>query len=80
VTFVLAVLLIAASLYAVLCTASPNGPCRTCRGFGFKTRTDRKGRTHRGRTCRRCKGHGTRTRIGRRLFDLTATPERDQTR
>jgi hypothetical protein len=77
VNFVLAVLLIVASLYAVLCTASPNGPCRTCRGFGFKTRTDRKGRTHRGRNCRRCKGHGTRTRIGRRLFDLTATPDRD---
>ncbi|MEY9845771.1 DnaJ-class molecular chaperone [Streptacidiphilus sp. BW17] len=56
--------------YALLCAVSPLGRCRRCRGFGFKTRTDRRGRIVRGRNCRRCKGAGRRLRTGRRIYDL----------
>lgn len=61
--------LAAAGLYAALCALSPRGRCRKCGGFGFATKTDRKGRTRRGKTCRRCHGDGARTRIGRRLLN-----------
>jgi hypothetical protein len=56
--------------YAALCAAFPLGRCHRCRGFGFKVRTNRRGRVRRGRRCRRCKGAGRRIRAGRRLFDL----------
>ena len=66
--------------YAALCALSPRGRCRRCRGFGFKTRTDRRGRTVRGRNCRRCKGAGARVRIGRLLWDLAARTRNHGTR
>jgi hypothetical protein len=56
--------------YVSVCAASPYGDCRKCNGFGFATKTDRKGRPKRGKTCRRCKGHGKRIRVGRRLYNL----------
>lgn len=62
--------------YAGLCAASPFGPCRKCRGFGFHVRTDRRGRPRPGRTCRRCKGDRYRIRIGRHLYNLIATEYR----
>jgi hypothetical protein len=55
--------------YAAMCAASPFGPCRRCKGMGFKLRTDRKGRQHRGKDCRRCQATGRRIRIGRHLFN-----------
>jgi hypothetical protein len=61
--------LAAAALYAALCLLSPAGRCRKCHGFGFATRTDRRGRPRRGKTCRRCHGDGAHTRIGRRLLN-----------
>jgi len=66
----IALILLAAAGYAALCAASPFGPCRKCRGMGFKVRTDRKGRPHRGRDCRRCRATGRRIRVGRHLFNL----------
>ncbi|MFF8604994.1 hypothetical protein ACF06X_03580 [Streptomyces sp. NPDC015346] len=62
-------LLLVATLagYALLCAASPFGPCRTCRGLGYKHVLDCKGRPKRAKPCRRCKGHGKRLRLGRRL-------------
>ena len=63
--------LAAAALYAALCALSPRGRCRTCGGFGFATKTDRKERTRRGKTCRRCHGDGARPRLGRRLLNTT---------
>lgn len=56
--------------YAGVCAAVPFATCGKCRGFGFATTTDRKGRPKRGKTCRRCKGHGIRIRRGRHLFNL----------
>ncbi|MGX1502724.1 UNVERIFIED_CONTAM: ribosomal protein L40E [Streptomyces graminofaciens] len=62
----LAVLLIAAG-YAALCTISPFGPCRKCRGTGIrqvrKTVKD----------CRRCRGQRLRLRVGRRLLNTGRT-------
>ncbi|HEY8981569.1 MAG TPA: hypothetical protein VIU15_18530 [Streptomyces sp.] len=55
--------------YVSLCAASPFGPCRKCRGFGFQLVQDRKGRLKKGKHCRRCDGHGRRIRVGRRLFN-----------
>lgn len=66
--------------YATVCAASPFGRCRRCNGFGFQVRTDRKGRTHRGKDCRRCHGHGARIRLGRHLFNLATALYRDGTR
>ncbi|MGX2994523.1 hypothetical protein JNUCC64_09530 [Streptomyces sp. JNUCC 64] len=57
--------------YALLCAVAPFGTCRTCRGFGHKVITDRKGRPKRDKPCRRCKGHGKRLRLGRRLTNHT---------
>ncbi|MCZ4123894.1 hypothetical protein [Streptomyces sp. H39-S7] len=56
--------------YAGLCAAQPFAACRKCRGFGFATKTDRKGRAKRGKDCRRCKATGARIRRGRHLWDL----------
>ena len=66
--------------YASLCAASPFGNCRKCRGWGFAMRTDRKGRTKRGKDCRRCKATGKRIRVGRHLFNVAARLHRDGTR
>ena len=63
--------------YSAVCAGSPFGRCRECNGFGFEVKTDRKGRTRRGKTCRRCHGHGIRLRTGRRLFNLAAGIYRD---
>ncbi|GGQ12313.1 hypothetical protein [Streptomyces roseolilacinus] len=66
--------------YALLCAASPFGICRKCRGFGFATHTDRKGRPTRGKRCRRCKGHGKRVRAGRRLLTTARATHHTGTR
>ncbi|MGW1554561.1 hypothetical protein [Streptomyces sp. NPDC002346] len=66
--------------YASLCAASPFGNCRKCRGWGFAMRTDRKGRTKRGKDCRRCKATGKRIRVGRHLYNVAARLHRDGTR
>ncbi|MFG2258566.1 hypothetical protein [Streptomyces mirabilis] len=74
-----ACLLIITLGYVSLCAASPYGDCRKCHGFGFATKTDRKGRTKRGKDCRRCKGHGKRIRVGRHLYNLWLRVARDGT-
>ncbi|MGW3594322.1 hypothetical protein [Streptomyces sp. NPDC005167] len=66
--------------YGGLCAASPFGDCRKCRGWGFAMKTDRKGRTKRGKDCRRCKATGKRIRIGRHLYNVAARLHRDGTR
>ncbi|WP_269854266.1 hypothetical protein [Streptomyces sp. RPT161] len=66
--------------YAAVCAASPFGNCRKCRGFGFATTTDRKGRLKRGKPCRRCDATGKRIRIGRWLFNRAARIHHDGTR
>ncbi|WP_432128256.1 hypothetical protein [Streptomyces sp. bgisy082] len=66
--------------YSLLCTASPFGTCRTCRGFGHKVVLDRKGRPRRDKPCRRCKGHGKRLRVGRRLTNHSRAVHRAGTR
>lgn len=66
--------------YAGVCAASPFGDCRRCRGFGYKTKTDRKGRPKRGRECRRCDGTGKRIRIGRHLWNRWRVVHHDGTR
>ncbi|QBR07500.1 hypothetical protein D7Y56_17195 [Streptomyces sp. S501] len=73
-------LLLITLCYASLCAASPFGDCRKCRGWGFATKTDRKGRTKRGKDCRRCKATGKRIRIGRHLYNIAARLHRDGTR
>nr|WSS63176.1 hypothetical protein OG284_19040 [Streptomyces sp. NBC_01177] len=75
-----ALLLLITLCYASLCAASPFGDCRKCRGWGFATKTDRKGRTKRGKDCRRCKATGKRMRIGRHLYNIAARLHRDGTR
>lgn len=75
-----ALLLIVTLCYASLCVASPFGGCRKCRGWGFATKTDRKGRAKRGKDCRRCKATGKRIRIGRHLYNVAARLHRDGTR
>ncbi|WAZ23169.1 hypothetical protein STRCI_004494 [Streptomyces cinnabarinus] len=55
--------------YAGLCAVSPFGNCRKCNGWGFQTKTDRKGRIKRGKDCRRCKATGKRIRAGRWLYN-----------
>ncbi|MFE4953486.1 hypothetical protein ACFRCW_05095 [Streptomyces sp. NPDC056653] len=75
-----ALLLLVTLGYSGLCAASPFGNCRKCRGWGFAMRTDRKGRTKRGKDCRRCKATGKRIRVGRHLFNVAARLHRDGTR
>ena len=64
--------------YAALCAASPFGRCHRCRGFGYRVRTDRRGRAKPGRYCRRCHGVGYRIRVGRHLFNLVTRALRDR--
>ncbi|MFJ5843945.1 hypothetical protein [Streptomyces sp. NPDC092903] len=75
-----ALLLFITLCYSGLCAASPFGDCRKCRGWGFATKTDRKGRAKRGKDCRRCKATGKRIRIGRHLYNVAAQLHRDGTR
>ncbi|MGW4543275.1 hypothetical protein ACWEOP_36070 [Streptomyces chartreusis] len=58
--------------YIGLCTASPFGDCRKCRGMGHALKADRKGRLKRGKDCRRCKATGKRIRAGRWLYNRFA--------
>jgi excinuclease UvrABC ATPase subunit len=73
-------LLIVTLSYASLCVASPFGNCRKCHGMGHAIKTDRKGRTKRGKDCRRCKATGKRIRVGRHLYNVAARLHRDGTR
>ncbi|OII67466.1 hypothetical protein [Streptomyces sp. CC77] len=66
--------------YTAVCSASPFGTCRSCKGWGAKVRTSRTGQLRRGRDCRRCGGHGRRLRIGRRLYNSASRLHRDGTR
>lgn len=66
--------------YVSLCAASPFGNCRKCQGMGHAIKTDRKGRTKRGKDCRRCKATGKRIRVGRHLYNVAARLHRDGTR
>ncbi|MEV7700743.1 hypothetical protein ACFWZZ_31230 [[Kitasatospora] papulosa] len=75
-----ALLLLITLSYSGLCVVSPFGDCRKCRGWGFATKTDRKGRAKRGKDCRRCKATGKRIRIGRHLYNVAARLHRDGTR
>ncbi|MEU8854209.1 hypothetical protein ACIQJ8_27980 [Streptomyces globisporus] len=75
-----ALLLLITLSYSGLCAVSPFGDCRKCRGWGFATKTDRKGRAKRGKDCRRCKATGKRIRIGRHLYNVAARLHRDGTR
>ncbi|MGW1088490.1 hypothetical protein ACWD4L_19725 [Streptomyces sp. NPDC002596] len=75
-----ALLLFVTFSYASLCVASPFGNCRKCHGWGFAIKTDRKGRTKRGKDCRRCKATGKRIRVGRHLYNVAARLHRDGTR
>lgn len=65
-------LLIVTLSYASLCAASPFGNCRKCHGMGHAVKTDRKGRTKRGKDCRRCNATGKRIRAGRWLYNRWA--------
>ncbi|UQA93105.1 hypothetical protein [Streptomyces halobius] len=78
-TAAIACLILVTFCYVALCTASPFGNCRKCRGLGFQTKTDRKGRLKRGKDCRRCKTTGKRIRLGRWLFNRTQRIYRDGT-
>ncbi|WP_330249166.1 hypothetical protein OHA33_44910 (plasmid) [Streptomyces sp. NBC_00562] len=75
-----ALLLVVTLSYVSLCAASPFGNCRKCRGMGHAIKTDRKGRTKRGKDCRRCKATGKRIRVGRHLYNVAARLHRDGTR
>ncbi|MEV8207127.1 hypothetical protein ACWD9X_23480 [Streptomyces sp. NPDC005075] len=66
--------------YVTLCAASPFGDCRKCHGWGHAIKTDRKGRTKRGKDCRHCKATGKRIRVGRHLYNVAARLHRDGTR
>lgn len=74
-----ACLLVVTLGYVSLCASSPFGDCRTCKGFGYAMKTDRKGRLKRGKNCRRCHGHGKRIRIGRHLYNTWQRVYRDGT-
>ncbi|MEV6755805.1 hypothetical protein [Streptomyces sp. NPDC051214] len=76
----IACLLVVTLGYVSVCVASPFGDCRKCRGLGFATKTDRKGRVKRGKRCRRCTGYGKRIRVGRHLYNLYARTHREGTR
>jgi hypothetical protein len=74
-------LLIAVTLgYAAVCAAQPFTDCRRCGGLGHALKTDRTGRTRRGKPCRRCKTTGKRIRTGRHLFNLWQALHHDGTR
>ena len=78
------IILAAATGYVLFVLASPAGACRTCRGWGTRSRRRRR------RTCRKCDGTGIRFRPGAVLVhralstarrarakgDLTAPPWR----
>lgn len=66
--------------YIGMCAASPFGNCRKCRGWGFATKTNRKGQTRRGRDCRRCKATGKRIRVGRWAYNRLSRIHRAGTR
>ncbi|MDQ0941795.1 hypothetical protein [Streptomyces sp. V1I1] len=66
--------------YGSLCAASPFGPCRKCRGWGFAMKTDRKGRLKRGKSCRRCKATGRRIRVGRWIYNRASRIYREGAR
>jgi DnaJ-class molecular chaperone len=66
--------------YGMRCWLSPFGSCRKCNGMGHALKTDRKGRTKRGKDCRRCKGHGIRIRVGRHLWNVWTRTRRAGTR
>ncbi|MFI5754642.1 hypothetical protein [Streptomyces sp. NPDC051569] len=66
--------------YAGVCAVSPFGNCRKCSGWGFAMKTDRKGRSKRGKDCRRCQATGKRIRIGRHLYNAAARLHHDGTR
>lgn len=66
--------------YGLLCAVSPFGNCRKCRGFGYKLRTDRRGRLRPGRTCRRCHGDRIRIRVGRHAWNAARRIHRAGTR
>ncbi|WP_419996362.1 hypothetical protein [Streptomyces boninensis] len=69
----IACLLVITFCYAAVCTVSPFGRCRKCRGWGHKLKTGRfTGRLKRGKDCRRCKATGYRIRTGRHLYNLAA--------
>ncbi|WP_236241695.1 hypothetical protein [Streptomyces sp. CC228A] len=74
------ILLLATLGYVALCSASPFGTCRSCKGWGAKVRIGRSGQLKRGRECRRCGGHGQRIRLGRRLYNATSRLRREGTR
>ncbi|MFE2599964.1 hypothetical protein ACFXCZ_26320 [Streptomyces sp. NPDC059396] len=74
------ILIFLALCYALLCTASPYGACRRCKGWGHKIHQTRAGRLKRGRQCRRCAGYGRRLRIGRRVYNGAARLHHDDTR
>jgi Zn finger protein HypA/HybF involved in hydrogenase expression len=59
----MALLLLGAGGYAVLCWAKPFAPCRKCRGLGQVERFKKT------RTCPRCHGKVLRLRVGRRLHN-----------
>ncbi|MCX5608250.1 hypothetical protein OHB39_11825 [Streptomyces sp. NBC_00047] len=75
-----ALILLATLSYSTLCVASPFGTCRKCRGFGYLTRTDRKGRLKHGKDCRRCHTTGKRIRIGRWIYNRAVHVHRAGTR
>jgi DnaJ-class molecular chaperone len=66
--------------YAAVCAAQPFATCRKCGGFGFATRTTRRGKVRRGKDCRRCSGHGIHIRRGRHAYNLARGIHRDGTR
>ncbi|MFD5597342.1 hypothetical protein [Streptomyces griseorubiginosus] len=66
--------------YSVRCWLSPFGDCRRCHGMGHGFKTDRKGRTKRGRDCRRCDATGKRIRVGRWIYNRAARTYRAGTR
>lgn len=65
ITFLLAITL----CYIALCAGSPFGTCRKCRGMGYATKVNRRGKVKRGKDCRRCKTTGKRIRVGRHLYN-----------
>ncbi|MGB8946328.1 MAG: hypothetical protein WCD21_39755 [Streptomyces sp.] len=76
----IACLLIITLSYSGKCWLSPFGDCRKCSGMGHGFKTDRKGRTKRGRDCRHCKATGKRIRVGRWIYNRAARTYRAGTR
>ena len=61
-----ALITLAAGIYATLCRELPFKPCRRCQGTGSRTT----GTVFRKlRACRTCRGTGTRLRTGRALYN-----------